>query len=224
MRIPNMRKFKFTDYDHRQYEVRDLGKAEPMEDYKILYDDMNEKQKIKYVKDIKRMIRSSLEYKNFIQFLKEELDMNECTFFSEINTKKRNIRIEIHHEPFTITDLINIAIKYFIDNDIEIDDFEIAEFVMRWHYYGLIGLIPLSKTVHELVHDGKIFIPFSFPFGDIGTFYKLYNKYMSDNLKSTIKQIMEQSVKFENNPPEVLRKRFVYLKVDGFELPDADCF
>ncbi|MEI2420820.1 hypothetical protein V6O07_11150, partial [Arthrospira platensis SPKY2] len=180
-RIPQVGKFKFNDYDKSTYEVRDFGKAEPLDQMRVNFETMDEKRKKKYVDGIKAMIRKSLEYKKFISFLKDSLDMNECTFFEQINTKKRNIRIEIHHEPFTLTDLVYTAIQYTVDMGEEVVDFDIAQLVMYWHYCGLIGLIPLSKTVHELVHSGKVFIPLFFPDGDVVSFYTEYKKYMSDN-------------------------------------------
>lgn len=221
MRVPNVRKFKFDDYDKRNHEVRDLGKVEKLKPLKVDFSNLDEKKKRAYVKGIKMMIRGSLEYREFISYLKESLDMNECTFFDQINTKKRNIRIEIHHEPFRLEDLVFIAIEYFIRNGYEVEDYAIAEFVLAWHYSGIIGLIPLSKTVHELTHAGKIFIPVFYPFGDIAKFHTMYKDYMSDNQKTQFEELIRLSQEFENKPPDVLRKRFVYLKVDGFELPES---
>lgn len=221
MRVPNIKKFNFEDNDKRLHEVRDIGKVSKVIAPVIIFNDLDEKKKKAFVDGIKRMIRSSDEYRDFVAMLKSDLDMNECTFFPQINTKKRNIRIEIHHEPFTLTDLVHIAITHFTRNGYELNDFAIAEFILQWHYMGLIGLIPLSKTVHELCHAGKIFIPLFYPFGDIAKFYSMYNKDMSDTIKSHFAEIKEQTLKFENKPPEILRKRYVYIKTDGFDLPEA---
>lgn len=220
MRIPNTRKLKVNDFDNRLYEVRSLVKADPLSsDLKFGF--LDEKKKQSFITGVERMIRGSLEYKQFISFLKDELDMDECTFYSKFKNKMKNISIEIHHEPFSLFDLVYICINYFMEEGYEIEDFSIAEEVMRWHYCGFIGLIPLSKTVHELVHKGQIFIPIHFPYGNISEFYKEFGSYMTDTQREVFATIVEQSKVFKDEPPEVLKKRFVYLSIDGFSLPES---
>ena len=48
------------------------------------YNIITEKDKAKTVKTCERMIRSSLEYKDYIKFLKEYIDMNKCSFWGNV--------------------------------------------------------------------------------------------------------------------------------------------
>lgn len=59
----------------------------------------------------------------------------------------------------------------------------IAYEVMYLHYNGLVGLIPLSETPHELVTNKYYQIPMSHVRGDYRKFIDLYSDYMTDELK-----------------------------------------
>jgi len=87
---------------------------------------MSDKDKIRLIKDIEKIVRRSLEYKQYIQFLKTEINMSECSFFENINSKNPNsgISIEIHHEPIDLFTIVNTVVDKWIDLDCvtEIDD------------------------------------------------------------------------------------------------------
>lgn len=176
---------------------------------------------IRLIKKIVKMIRTSYEYKNYISYLKEEIDMNSCSFFNKLT--REDISIEIHHAPLTLFEIVSIVFakhvdKYGADN---INIFDISEEVIRLHYENFIGLIPLSITAHELVHQGEIFIPIQCVYGKLKTFYNTYNKYFSQEQKdlleshiSTSKQINNQKYK-----PSALERKFTYVDIGGFNLP-----
>ena len=136
---------------------------------------LSDKDKIKFIKMVETICRSSIEYKQYIQYLKDEVDMTQCSFFQNINKKNgAKVSIEIHHEPFTLFDIVQIVTEKHIKEDIQINPLNVAEEVMKLHYRNLVGLIPLSVTVHELVHDGKIFIPLQYLYGDYTKFIHEY--------------------------------------------------
>ena len=57
----------------------------------------NEREKTKIVKRMERIIRGSTEYKDYIAFLRENVGMDACAFFNNINKDtSRSLRIEIH--------------------------------------------------------------------------------------------------------------------------------
>ena len=73
----------------------------------------------------------------------------------------------MHHYPFTLFDIVQGVLRheYGILSDREpvykrpVNLLKVNEKVMKLHYQGVIGLIPLSLTAHELAHNGDIFIP-----------------------------------------------------------------
>jgi hypothetical protein len=171
---------------------------------------------------IESTVRSSMEYKDYIKFLKTKADWNRCFILKNaINGNGRKYSIEIHHSPFTLYDICETVLNKFDIEGIEYNPFHLAEEVMRLHYDGKIGLINVTKTQHELIHSGKIFIPLQFIYHDYGKFFNEYEPYMSDTLKERIKYIVEMSEKCEEIQSNSLNPIFTYINVDGFEFPNV---
>lgn len=140
----------------------------------ILFDD---KCKKKFIKSIERIIRKSFEYRNYIGFLKNELDLTRCTFLPAVNILElNNSKLEFHHYPFTLFDIVSIVLDNKINNGMtKFNPFDLAEEVTKLHYSNYIGLVPLSLTAHELAHDGKLFINLKYVNGNYKKFISLYN-------------------------------------------------
>ena len=101
-----------------------------------------------------------------------------------------------------------------------VDEFLVAEEVMRIHYEGLVGLIPLSITVHELVHDGKVPIPLNCVYGRFVEFTKRYYDYIDPIYISMLNDKIELTKKLSIEDLSILAVKYVYTHVDGCELPD----
>ena len=74
---------------------------------------LTDKDRERFIKNVELIARGSNLYKDYIQYLKEYRDMSKCAFFNNIcigKNKRAKIRIEIHHEPFTLYDLVNIVL------------------------------------------------------------------------------------------------------------------
>ena len=142
----------------------------------------------KYIEAIKKVCRSSFEYRKFVNFLRENMDMNKCSFFENVSNKESfKIKIELHHAPFTLHDIVSTIVekrKYF-NESLEIE--MVAKEVMCIHYWGIVGIIPLSETVHELVHNRLINIPLDSIFGKYQEFIDLYNNFIPDDAKERYK-------------------------------------
>ena len=178
------------------------------------------KEQKKFIKSTETLIRSSLEYKTYIKFLKDNLDMNRCAVLKNIkNGDGKRYRIEIHHEPFTLFDIVETVINRRLDEGEDINALHVADEVMELHYEGHIGLIPLSVTMHELVHNGRIFIPLQYIYHKYDEFYKEYKDYMNPVLLDKIQAKVDLSLRSEGIVSDVLTPEFVSLKVDGFDFP-----
>lgn len=216
-RIPNMNKVKKLDINEPIYQTKRISNF--IDPDRLGYDLSDEKSKINFVKYIEKIIRGSFEYKKMIEFLRDKIDMNHCAFFKDVNNKINGITIEIHHEPFSLYDVTYIVLQMYMDEGYPLKPSNIAEEVMLLHFFGMIGLIPLSKTVHELVHDSQIFIPITHVFGNVEKFYRQYFKYMSPQQKEILAKSIKISKQLEESVPNVLTKKFTYLDVDGMRLP-----
>lgn len=179
----------------------------------------------KFLVQIENICRKSRCYKKFIQFLKDQTDMNKCSFYKNLNgLQTSEIQIHMHHEPLTLYDIVNIIYNKRNKNNESLSEFQIAKEVMYNHYKMMTGLIPLSETVHELVHNGFLFIPTNVIFGYYKNFIDEYKEYID----SGILQILEYNEKitetynFEKET-KVLEINTVYIDTTGsYELPKVE--
>ena len=183
----------------------------------------NDKQRAKCISQIERKCRSSMEYTDLIKFLRTNMDMNQCEFFPNMKAGKRKGSIEIHHAPFDLYTIVSIILKkYEEEHDGVVNQNMVAKEVMKCHYQGLIGLIPLSITVHQLVHDGKLIVPLNCVFGRFVEFTNRYYGYIDNETLS----MREENIKLtENLKPDdlsILNTCYVYSQVDGMELPKIE--
>ena len=193
-------------------------KPEDME-YTVYLD--TDKDKDKFIKRIERQIRSSTEYRDYILYLKENVDMTKCAFFNNVqNGEGTKVRIEIHHEPLTLYDIVKVVLNKFIDNCIPLNDLFIADEVMELHYSNMVGLIPLSKSIHQIIHhSNELVIPLSLVFGDYSSFIEKYNDYLDDAIMDKIERKIYEARAFNSSMANKLTPEYVYVEVDGYQLP-----
>jgi hypothetical protein len=147
--------------------------------------------------------------------------MNECTFLNEFKGGKKRGMIEIHHAPFTLFSITDIVMRKQEDQLGYVDELKVAEEVMRCHYSGLIGLIPLSVTCHQLVHDEQLPVPLWCVYGRFVEFTKKYYDWIPDSVLLTLEEEVQKSKRFKAHPEElqealkILYVQFVYLDVEG---------
>jgi hypothetical protein len=179
----------------------------------------DEKSLDKLIKKVEKFVRSSYEYREYITFLKEEMDMNQCAFFPKL--AREDVSIEIHHSPLTLYDITSIIFNYVQIHEVEPTVFDVADEVMKAHFEGLIGLIPLTLTAHELVHNSDIFVPVDKVYGNVRGFYDRYRDGFTTDHKQLLKENIQvtKQLNNENYSPSVLERKFTYLEVEGIEFP-----
>lgn len=179
------------------------------------------KDRAKYIKHIESVVRRSFEYKEYIKMLKHEMGMNKCAVLPNIeNGNGKKYSIEVHHEPFTLFDIVNIVISRRENENETIGVYEVADEVLELHYSGLVGLISLSVTVHELVGINQVFIPMQWIYQDYHKFYEMYADYVDENTIEKIELKADLSMRSDGKiMSDVLDPEFIYVDVEGFELP-----
>lgn len=191
-------------------------------EYSVNISDLKNKQK--FIKRVERLIRSSMEYKDYIRFLRENVDMDSCAFFQRVTSNTTNnlgnkrVKIEIHHEPLTLYDYVAVVLEKYIASGEEINAMYIAEDVMELHYKNQVGLIPLSKTIHQIVHNTqKVTIPIFMCYGAYTEFLKDYADYidMVPNLREKIERKVKETKELTPESFDALTKQFTYLEVEG---------
>jgi len=141
------------------------------------------KEYFKYVTAIERIARSSGEMRDLFQHLKKEVDLNTCSLLRGANLE--NTSIELHHFPLSLYDITDIVLRKRLDEDEPVSPIAVAAEVVKLHYKGLVGLIPVTTTIHELIHSGKVYASLSNVYGD-------YSKFLVDYRAGVTSELLAQ--------------------------------
>ena len=181
----------------------------------------NNKERNKYIDRIEKIIRSSLEYKDYINFLKENVGLNSCIFFNHISSGKKHVSVDMHHEPFTLYDYVNVVLKKYEEEGIPLDDLDIADEVMRLHYENAVGLVPLTKTAHEMVHNSdKLQVPITMCYGSYSNFLNEYADYIPDEMYAKLQKKIDFAKNLTEDAFDALTKEFTYIEIEGVSEPE----
>jgi hypothetical protein len=208
-------------YSPDSLEIKELPPYE-IQDYDIF----DEKDFRKYINDIKKSVRGSLEYRQFIQYLRNNMNLNECSFFQNVNNMDTSkIKIEIHHSPYTLEDICMTVFnkRVFYSEPLDVED--VAKEVMYIHYFLMVGLIPLSETVHELVHNQYIFIPTDKVVGNYKEFENVYGHWIPEETKEKIKACEDRTLLYNMEIDRALLEQKqipinLYDSTGMYQLPD----
>ena len=180
----------------------------------------NDKERHKFISRVERLVRSSLEYRDYISFLKEHVGLDSCIFFQNVGggSKKGRISVEMHHEPFTLYDIVATVLTRYQEEGLPINDLNISDEVMELHYSNKVGLVPLSKTAHQIIHNStKFMVPLTMVYGQYSQFLDEYDAYVDDSLYEKLEKRMDMTKNLTPESFEAIKKEFTYLEVDGFD-------
>lgn len=180
----------------------------------------------KMIQGYERQIRTSTEYKKFIGFLKNELDLTKCSIIEGLDIKKlKRLQLEFHHHPVTLFDMTKMVVEKMqqdLEDGCTLSTFQIARQVMIEHFNFNVGLVPLNKTFHKMAHDNVITIPNECINGNYMQLLKDYSGYYDDETKDRIntnieagfnKELIEENKKkFTKN---ILKYKVTYKNTNG---------
>lgn len=187
----------------------------------------DDKEYEKFVKEVEKQVRRSFEYRKFIAYLRENMQMNQCAFLKGVtNEESFNIKIEIHHYPFSLRDIVEIVMrkrKYYNESmSVQM----VSKEVMQLHYKLLVGLIPLSETVHELAHNSRIFVPSDKVIGRYNIFVEYYKPFCDPDQLETLERIEKYSEEKQNailNTNILSQNKLTYeIKDSKYLLPEPE--
>jgi len=177
------------------------GQSYFLKDFKV-ESIMDNKEYVKFIKSSESLIRKSEEYKHYLGFLKNSLNITNCAVLGNIT--EEDASLEFHHYPFTLFDICEIVLEKYIAEKILLTTFSIAETVLRLHFENKVGLVPLSVTAHELVHAGNLFINLKQVFGNVPEFIKDYKDYIDESKLRKVEELFNRSKIKENNNQSML--------------------
>lgn len=195
--------------------TKKLSKAIPYE-YHVPLETTKERRKC--IERIKGIVRTSMEYKDYVFYLKQFAQFDKCAFYQQLSSSNPSskAKIEAHHGPLTIDDICAIVLQKYIDEGLEINELMIAEEVLELHYRNMVGLTPLSKTVHQIITDSdKVFVPVYMYYGQWMAFLDEYSEYIDEKYFDKIEDAIEKTKGLTEESFDALRVQFTYLEVDG---------
>lgn len=179
------------------------------------------KKRVKVIKEIEKIVRKSLEYRTYIKFLKHELNLSKSVFFKKIDIsdkkKFKSTKIEIHHHPFTLWNISDIMLTNFmrVNSVTYVNVFDVANEVLKEHYLMTIGVVPLTKTEHQLAHDGALFISKENTSGNVVQFGEKYITDMNDDQKSIYYAFVDgKEIDYEEKNAKLFDIKVKYISMD----------
>lgn len=213
MRDPNMGTAVY-EYNTNTIQIKDPPYFDGIE-----YDLDNEKELVKYLKYVERVVRGSYEYKELIKYLKSNFYMNTSSFMDLSIDDLPKVKIEIHHDPLALYDICAIVLRKRRFYNESTDPEMTAQEVMLRHYNKMVGLIPLTTTEHQLVHNNFLFIPTNKVFGSYKEFVNLYKDFILPEELEILEEIEKATNTYTNDDAEkIFNSSYVYIDT-GKQLP-----
>ena len=185
--------------------------------FRMSEEDLAEPDDFEYfIKCCENMIRKDPRYKNYISELKG-LGFTKDVFQSAIDNEKfPNTKIEMHHGPiFNLFDICSIVTDHLLKNGKKITTFDVAKIVLAEHENHHIQIVMgLTKTNHELVHDGKMFVHMKQAIGDVLTFIKTYKDGIKREHLYTLEKYISMCKDYEATDNDYLQLRKIVKKIN----------
>lgn len=161
---------------------------------------------VNFIKGIEKAVRTNDRYSKYIYYLKKEVKLDRCQVLKGVTGDDgEKVTIEMHHGPiFTLFDVCAIVLEYFIIKKWKITTLLGADAVLDEHQKNRVQVVMVSKTVHEEIHNGDIFINYHQAWGDLNSFIKKYKDAISPEYREQINRYIDRSLLYDTNDFGVL--------------------
>lgn len=132
----------------------------------------------KFSKNCERIIRTSMEYKLWRNYIVDILGINECAITKE---NVSEVSVEVHHHIPSLYILIKTIINKNIEKEIEFSTFDICLESIQLHFENKVGYVVLINSIHEKFHNGFLNIPTKMVKGNYKEFLSEYNRYIDED-------------------------------------------
>jgi hypothetical protein len=152
--------------------------------FKTSEDFIDEQSYSKFVKEVERLVRTNPDYKVYVDYIKHVLGVDFCQVFSHVYDKV-DATIELHHGPiFSLYDICEIELQRFIMDGLRINVFRVADSVLDLHFNMKVNCVMLTKTVHEMAHNGDLFLNQNI--GDVASYIRDRHRYFTPEIRYKI--------------------------------------
>jgi hypothetical protein len=187
---PSSVELEVEQIDAPDDNVEIIGKNQEFSLTMYLDPDVDPKYFVRFIKKVEQLIRRNPDYQDYIENLREELGLDTCAYLGKVDVNKAEIHL--HH---CISNLFTVCITVcnrLVSQGKQVSSFILADEVTRLHMQNKIALVPLTATMHELAHAGKIKIPKSVIFGDYHLYFEEHKDYMEPDEIKLYEEIEQQ--------------------------------
>lgn len=131
----------------------------------------------KFIRNCETLIRKSVEYKYWVSYIKDVLQIDRCMITHEKNSETT---VEVHHHVPSLFVLVTSIINKCIEEDREFCTFDVCQEAIQLHYQNKIGYVTLLSSMHEKFHNGCLDIPIEFVRGDYKHYMDNYTKFIDE--------------------------------------------
>jgi hypothetical protein len=127
----------------------------------------DEKGRVSFIKECVSHARRCSEMGRYRGFLTDNVQMDRCSILSGLDAEESLAAgLELHHHPLTLYDVVELTLGKMEADGSRITTMSVANQTMVYHWRGMVGLVPLTTSLHELAHDGQISIDPRTVYGD----------------------------------------------------------
>jgi hypothetical protein len=154
-----------------------------------------------FLKNAESRFRASKEYKAYKSFLIEDIGINKCQIFGNIDVESADV--ELHHAgPLQLFDICLLIASHVVNTVGIITTFDLVELLIQEHYNNNVSVTFLCKTAHQsLTADPNGYIP---PDMSFGSWWNLLSKYRMGITYEIASKVINYITKFQNNLPNTI--------------------
>jgi len=109
-----------------------------------------------FIKNAERLVRGSIEYRLWVQYITDHLGHTHCALSKESMSE---CPVEIHHHPVTLYTIVKGVINKLLSTEQEFSTFDVATKVIELHFQNKVGYVVLISSLHSKYHSGFLNIP-----------------------------------------------------------------
>jgi hypothetical protein len=137
----------------------------------------NEADYNKFLKNCEKLIRGSVEYRQWRNYITDVLQVNACFVTNE---RMDECTLEIHHHIPSLFTLLKGIVNKNMEQDSAFSTFDICMEAIELHFANKVGYVAVISSIHEKIHNNCLDIPKKMVQGDYMWFIANFSKYLDD--------------------------------------------
>ena len=179
-------------YDENAAKISDAVFEIP---YRKGKEDLSElSEYVKFVKSAERIAKKHPDYELMIRTVRET--QPHCQFLGNLTVD--DVEIEVHHNCLSHFDICAIITNALLKRGEKVTTFEVARLDLLEHKLGHVQLVCLSKSVHQAVDTGELFVNLNQGIGNLRAFIEKYKDGIDDIYKEKLNKYIKMSKEFKS--------------------------